>query len=480
MWYQDSDNDQYGNPLRGRNACNQPAGAVSNNSDCDDSSSAVNPTAPEYCNGVDDNCNGTIDESSAVNATTWYLDNDQDGYGNGSRSTVACTAPAFSVADNTDCNDNNAAISPAAQEVCDSANVDEDCDGNADNNDASATGTSTFYANADGDGYASMTSTMMLCDATTAYPSATMGTDCNDASASIYPGATETCDGVDQDCDGTADDGALQTYYQDSDGDGFGNASVSTTAPCVSAPVGYRLDRTDCNDTSVNIQPYAYDMPSDAIDSDCDGATTGRVSYSNATVGDDTSTTVTAGSGFRFPLCGTNYSTFYMQSNGRVTLGSGDSDYSESLTDLTSDTAIMPYWDDLYSSVSGQLQYAQFSDAIAFYWIAVGECCTTSSTINNTFSAVLFNDGTVLLTYGTNTLAGKDAIAGWACTPSATPTEINLSAISYPVGYWGYGSGTERAIVEQFSSTADPHDLANTAVRFCANPSNSGLAHCAE
>ncbi len=482
MWYQDSDNDQYGNPLRGRNACNQPSGSVSNNSDCDDSSSAVNPGATETCNSVDDNCDGSIDPATSSGAPTWYLDNDQDGYGNASRSTVACSAPAFSVADSTDCNDNSATISPAGQEVCDSANTDEDCDGLADNNDSSATGTTAFYADADADSYASMSATMMLCNASTAYPSATMGTDCNDASNTTYPGATETCNSIDDNCDGTADNGALQTYYQDADGDGFGNASISTTAACLSAPVGYRLDSTDCNDADVNIQPYAYDLATDAIDSDCNGATTGRVTYTNATVGDDSSTTVTASSSFRFPLCGTNYSTFYMISNGRITMGASDTDYSETLAELTADTAIMPYWDDMYTSVAGQMQYAQFSDAIAFYWIGVSECCSTSATVNNSFSAVLFNDGTVLYTYGTNTLTGKDAIVGYACTPTTTPTEMNLSAISYPTGYWGYGTGTERAVVEQFSSaSSDPFDLGNnSALRLCANPSNSGLTHCAE
>ena len=474
-WYQDSDNDGYGNANRSRPACSQPTGSVSDSTDCNDSNNAVSPGATEVCNGVDDNCDGSIDPASSSGAPTWYLDNDQDGYGNASRSTVACSAPAFSVSDSTDCNDNNAAISPAGAEVCDAANADEDCDGSTDNNDASATGTSTFYADADGDSYASMSATMMLCDASPAYPSATMGTDCNDASNTIYPGATETCNSIDDDCDSVVDDSALQTYYQDLDGDGFGNASVSTTAACLSAPVGYRLDSTDCNDGSVNVQPYAYDVSGDSVDSDCNGSDAGRVSYTNGPTGDDSGSTVT---GVSFPFCGTTYTTAYMITNGRVTFSASDTDYSESLSELTADRAIMPYWDDMYAD-SGETKYAQFSDATGFYWVGISEL---GGTLTISYSAVLFNDGTVLLTYGANNATGKDAIVGWACAPATTPTEINLSAISYPVGYWGYGTGAESAIVEQFlgATSSDSHDLANTAVRFCARPGTSGLTHCAE
>ena len=60
--------------------------------------------------------------------------------------------------------------------------------------------------------------------------------------------------------------------------------------------------------------------------------------------------------------------------------------------------------------------------------------------------------------------------------------ETNWSGISYSAGSWGYGAGTERALAEDFDGYfyADAFDLANTAIRLCANPSNSGLAHCAE
>ena len=62
---------------------------------------------------------------------------------------------------------------------------------------------------------------------TTGYAALLNGLDCDPSDASIYPNATELCDGLDNDCDGTADTfgaGSGTVYYVDSDGDGFGDA----------------------------------------------------------------------------------------------------------------------------------------------------------------------------------------------------------------------------------------------------------------
>ena len=111
--------------------------------DCNDNNAAINPGATEVCDNIDNNCDGIVDEGSAVDAATWYQDNDYDGYGNPGLSTTACTQPADYVrtcyatesgpvcygqyvTDNTDCNDNNAVINPGAPELCDGLN--NDCD----------------------------------------------------------------------------------------------------------------------------------------------------------------------------------------------------------------------------------------------------------------------------------------------------------------------------------------------------------------
>ena len=97
------------------------------NVDCNDADAAINPGATEICDGIDNNCDGNIDEAGGA---TWYADADGDTYGDAASTTVSCDTPAGYVADNTDCNDGNDAINPAATEVCDG--VDNNCDGNID------------------------------------------------------------------------------------------------------------------------------------------------------------------------------------------------------------------------------------------------------------------------------------------------------------------------------------------------------------
>src|SRR6185295_3637787 len=111
--------------------------------------------------------------------------------------------------DNTDCNDNNSAVHPGATETCNS--VDDDCDSQIDEGVQS-----TFYADTDGDGYGNTSSTTSACSAPSGYVAD--ATDCNDANAAVNPGATEACNGVDDDCDTQVDEGVQSTFYADTDG----------------------------------------------------------------------------------------------------------------------------------------------------------------------------------------------------------------------------------------------------------------------
>lgn len=202
-----------------------------------DTASAA-PLDHEVCNGRDDDADGEIDEADA-----WYTDADGDTYGSiasagkdtGSASGLGDDGPGLSDASDTDsgvvdpelpedtdgstpitcegggtegqvdnsddCDDTNAAISPAASEVCD--DVDNDCDGTAD---ADATDAPTWYADGDGDGYGDATgSSYTACDPITGGDRSNAG-DCDDGNSAVNPAATETCNAIDDDCDGDADD----------------------------------------------------------------------------------------------------------------------------------------------------------------------------------------------------------------------------------------------------------------------------------
>lgn len=134
---------------------------------------------------------------------TFYADADNDGYGNPSVSVQACTAPTGYVANNTDCDDTNAAVNPGAAEVCN--NLDDNCNGEVDE----GLPTETYYVDADGDGFGDPAVSVVACSAPEGY--VLDNTDCDDADDTVYPGATEILDGKDNNCDGQIDEGLSQT-----------------------------------------------------------------------------------------------------------------------------------------------------------------------------------------------------------------------------------------------------------------------------
>ena len=168
--------------------------------DCDDTNADINPEAAEVCDGIDNDCNDWIDDEDpgVTGGAVFYFDYDGDGFGDNSSPETACEAPDQHVTDNTDCNDADAAINPSATEICDTGDVDENCNGVADDDDETVEESSkiAFYADADLDGYASREATLRCEQGDLA----TEGTDCNDADPMAYPGANEWCDGVQTDC----------------------------------------------------------------------------------------------------------------------------------------------------------------------------------------------------------------------------------------------------------------------------------------
>ena len=198
-YYADVDGDGFGDPAVETVACDTPAGYVDNYTDCDPSDDTVYPGAPETCDDQDNDCDGAVDDSP-VDAPTWFIDEDDDGYGTSALTMTDCTPDEGFVASSDDCDDDDWAINPGADEVCN--DIDDDCDGVVD---LDAVDGGVFYYDADGDGYGSGESSFR-CSPDDAWVD--NDDDCNDDDAGIYPSAEETCDGIDENCDGVTDDGA--------------------------------------------------------------------------------------------------------------------------------------------------------------------------------------------------------------------------------------------------------------------------------
>ncbi len=214
--------------------------------DCDEANAAINPGADELCDdAIDNDCDGQTDEETDTYGGACrvlkYTDVDGDGYGDTEYNALPSQTKVAGIALVTvggDCNDGNPTvdpkapqINPGATEICDD-NLDNDCDGLADNSDDQCGG---GPIDADGDGF----------DTTV---------DCNDNDATINPSATEVCDTIDNNCNGRADEGRVcGSSGIDTDGDGF-------------------QSDVDCNDNNASINPLATEV-CDNADNNCDGST---------------------------------------------------------------------------------------------------------------------------------------------------------------------------------------------------------------
>ena len=264
-WYADFDGDGWGDPYSSTVSCTAPSGYAADPLDCDDTSADVSPEGTESCDGRDEDCDGSIDEQVAA-APLWYLDADGDGWGGSRISLRACSLPSGYAATSSDCDDGDPGISPGAAEICNGR--DDDCDGSTDP--GSAVDATVWYVDGDGDGYGDPATAQSSCRAPTGMIA--VGEDCADADASISPAALESCDGLDNNCDGLVDQGVDGSgfWYLDADGDGYGSAA--DFLEICDQPVGYVGNSEDCDDAASERSPGQVELPYDGVDQDCDGA----------------------------------------------------------------------------------------------------------------------------------------------------------------------------------------------------------------
>lgn len=213
--------------------------------DCDESSAAVNSGADELCDGTDNDCDGEFDE----NALDVGDDCDTGFTGVCAEGRTVCESGLLGCSART----------VGSAEVCD--NLDNDCDGAVDEDDAGEPLTRDCY---DGDasllGIGVCTSGLQTCS--TGGYSACQGQ---------VLATTELCDELDNDCDGSPDEGlALVPFYPDTDDDTFGDATAEARREC-RRPEGFVENRGDCDDGDATIRPGAGEIPGDEVDQNCDG-----------------------------------------------------------------------------------------------------------------------------------------------------------------------------------------------------------------
>ena len=266
-WYPDADSDGYGGIALEQCTCDTPIeGYISTGGDCNDADPTINPETEEACNEIDDDCDGETDEEASKGCTVHYLDQDQDGFGLSSKIRCLCgPVGLYTTTDGGDCNDKVSTIHPTALETCN--NLDDDCDGTVDAEGIQGCG--LFHRDQDQDGYGDPLDVKCLCAPKAPYV-VTNGDDCADADPAIHPGATELCDGVDNDCDGQTDGvaGSCENFWTDMDEDGFGVGEPK----CLCGPEWpYTADKDgDCDDNDYFTNPAGTETCAPG-DENCDG-----------------------------------------------------------------------------------------------------------------------------------------------------------------------------------------------------------------
>lgn len=261
VYYPDFDEDTFGDAAAATRACALPENYVEVAGDCDDADPLTYAGAVEICDERDNDCDSAVDED-ASDPRTWYPDDDGDGYGVDGATLAQCSTPDGYAASSDDCNDADGTINPGAFEACN--DIDDNCNGDVDSDSPDAT---VYHPDIDEDGFGDAYTSVSSCTAVSDWT--TDDADCLDSDPTVNPTGSETCNDLDDDCDGTTDpDGSpgSETYYEDADEDGYGG---TTALDACSLPDGYAPTSDDCDDSASNANPGQREV-CDSIDNNCD------------------------------------------------------------------------------------------------------------------------------------------------------------------------------------------------------------------
>ena len=205
LFYYDFDGDNWGDPANFQCLCIAVGDYKTKFAgDCDDHDPQVNPNQKEICyDDKDNDCSGTQNDENALSSKPFYEDKDGDGWGTQAYKYFCYESGTWRATKPGDCNDNDPDVNPDKAEVCNNGK-DDNCDGYQDTE--GAVGCQSYYWDGDNDGYGLSNDSKCLCVASGKYSTLTTG-DCNDSAAAIHPGAAEACNNVDDDCDGSTDEG---------------------------------------------------------------------------------------------------------------------------------------------------------------------------------------------------------------------------------------------------------------------------------
>jgi hypothetical protein len=255
--------DEDGDGATASTCCNATAHDRQCGNDCDDTNPAIGPDATEVCDGLDNDCDGRIDEDVEL---VLFRDADHDGYGTAESTMHACTAVSGYARKDGDCDDSDPSIHPGAAESCEMPAIDRDCNG---------------VKNDFPGGCACKTGSTRACPLPGACSEGVL--ECKKETwtgCSIMPEA-ETCNGLDDDCDGEVDNGVLTDCYEDEDGDGYAPAGAKAQSLCASGsgggcPDGYTElapspGAVDCAPRDGDVSPAASER-CNGKDDNCDGA----------------------------------------------------------------------------------------------------------------------------------------------------------------------------------------------------------------